>query len=62
VKEENRAVGRPRTGILSDGNPGPVEEATIPDYVMLDFADDFFPEEAANSSLRKPHAPPDLFG
>ena len=62
MKEENKTIGHPRTEILSDGMPGPVEEAPIPDYVMLDFADDFFPDEAANSSLRKPHAPPDLFG
>ena len=62
MKEENKAIGRPRTEGLGDGKPTPVEEATIPDYVMLDFADDFFPDEAANSSLRKPHAPPDLFG
>jgi hypothetical protein len=47
---------------LGEGNLGGVEEASIPDYVMLDFADDFFPDEAANSRLRKPHAPHELFG
>jgi hypothetical protein len=62
MKEVNEAIGPPRTEVLSDRKPGPVEDATIPDYVMLDFADDFFPDEAANSSLRKPHASPDLFG
>jgi hypothetical protein len=61
--EENKASGRPgSTGASGERNPGAAEEATIPDYVMLDFADDFFPDEAANSRLRKPHAPPELFG
>ena len=62
MKEENKTTGHPRTEIPSDRNPGPMEEAPIPDCVMLDFADDFFTDEAANSSLRKPHVPPDLFG
>jgi hypothetical protein len=39
-----------------------VEEASISDYVMLDFADDFFADETANARLRKPHGPPELFG
>lgn len=63
MTEGNEGIGRPgSTGALSEGNPGGVEEALIPDYVMLDFADDFLPDEAANSRLRKPPTPPDLFG
>jgi hypothetical protein len=63
VVEENKGSSRPGpAGIPGEGDPGVGEEATIPDYVMLDFADDFFPDEATNSRLRKPHAPPELFG
>jgi hypothetical protein len=63
MTEENKAIGHPGSaGTQSEGNPGLAEEATIPDYVMLDFADDFFPDEAVNSRLRKPHVPPELFG
>jgi hypothetical protein len=42
MKEENKAIGRPRTEILSDGKTAPVEEATILDYVMFDFSEDSF--------------------
>jgi hypothetical protein len=63
MKEEIKAIGRPgSSGIPEEGNPGAAEEVIIPDYVMLDFADDFFPDEATNSRLRKPYAPPELFG
>jgi hypothetical protein len=62
LAEANQGIGRRRTEIPGDGSHGPVEEATIPDYVMLDFADDFYPDEGANSRLRKPHTPPELFG
>ena len=63
MTEENKGSGcSSPAGIPGEGNPGVVEEATIPDYVMLDFADAFLPDEAANSRLRKPHAPPKLFG
>jgi hypothetical protein len=63
VTEENKAIRRPGSaGTPSEGNSAPAEEVSIPDYVMLDFADDFFLDEAANSRSRKPHAPPELFG
>jgi hypothetical protein len=63
MTEENKAIGRPgASGIREEVTSGAAEEAAIPDYVMLDFADDFFPDEAANSKLRKPHVPPELFG
>jgi hypothetical protein len=63
MTEEYKGVGsQGSTVALSEENPGAVQEASIPDYVMLDFADAFFPDEAANSRLRKPHAAPELFG
>jgi hypothetical protein len=63
MTDENKASRHPAPGVSpGERNPGVVEEATIPDYVMLDFADDFFPDEAANSRLRKPQVSPELFG
>ena len=63
MTEENKASSRRGSAdIPGEEHSGVVEEATIPDYVMLDFADDFFPDDAANSRLRNPHAPPELFG
>ena len=60
---ENKGIVRPgSTEDLGEGNPGAAEVMAIPDYVMLDFTDDFLPEEAANSRLRKSHMPPELSG
>jgi hypothetical protein len=63
MTEKNKGIGRSSAaGALGERNPGAAEEAMIPDYVMLDFADDFFPDEAANTKLSKPYVPPELFG
>jgi hypothetical protein len=63
MTEEKKGIGRSSAaGASSEWNPAAAQEATIPDYVMLDFADDFFPDEAANTTLSKPRMPPELFG
>lgn len=62
MTDENKGIGRSGSaGASGERIPGAAEEVTIPDYVMLDFADNFFSGEAANSRLRKPHVPPELF-
>lgn len=63
MTEENKASGRPGSaGVSGEMNPDAQETATIPDYVMLDFADEFLPDEAANSGVCKLRALPELFG
>jgi hypothetical protein len=39
MTEENETIARP--GL--EANPNPADELAIPDYVMLDFAEDFVP-------------------
>lgn len=48
--------------VFGERNVNLGQEVILPDYVMLDFADDFFPEETSNLRLRKPHASAELFG
>lgn len=63
MTEENKGVGPPDSAeALSEGILGVVKESPIPDYVMLDFADDYFLYEAADSRSRKYQTPPDVFG
>jgi hypothetical protein len=44
MTEENETIARPGLEATGDeGNPNPADELAIPDYVMLDFAEDFVP-------------------
>jgi hypothetical protein len=44
MAEENKIISRPGLeAIGGEGNPHPADELAIPDYVLLDFAEDFVP-------------------
>jgi hypothetical protein len=46
MTDENKGIGRSGSAEASGETiPGAAEEVTIPDYVILDFADDFFSDE-----------------
>jgi hypothetical protein len=59
-KETRRRRGFEETS--NQGNSSVKEDRVIADYGILDFADDFFPDEAYNARVRRPHVPPELFG
>jgi len=44
MAEESEVIARPGPEATdSKGNPNPADELAVPDYVMLDFAEDFVP-------------------
>lgn len=61
-KSESIAQSAPETPGTEDNLSTSRDYIILHDYVMLDFADDFFPDGAANSRLRKSHIPPELSG
>jgi hypothetical protein len=51
MTEENEVIARPGLDATdSEGNPNPADELAIPDYVMLDFAEDFVPSGKVRSA------------